>query len=186
MIADKSRADWFGASDTTTIMGKWTSKTFEKWWLQKLGINNANFNNVYTLAGTHFEHPILESLNLPMELDKQIILPELRLRINLDGNTVNTIYECKTYKDGNKFYPSKYEKQVQVQMFGSGLRKAYIVAYPLTENEYKNFLLDIDTTKIELYSIEYDEKFITKYLVRLRYLADCLDKGKFPQIKEII
>ena len=186
MIADKSRADWFGASDTTTIMGKWTSKTFEKWWLQKLGINNDNFNNVYTLAGTHFEHPILESLNLHMELDKQIILPELRLRINLDGNTVDTIYECKTYKAGNKFYPSKYEKQVQVQMFGSGLRKAFIVAYPLTEKEYNNFLLDIDTAKIEFYAVEYDETFITKYLVRLRYLADCLDKGKFPQIKEII
>lgn len=186
MIADQNRADWFGASDTATIMGKWTSKTFEKWWLQKLGIYNAHFSNVYTLAGTHFEHPILESLNLPLELDKQILLPELCLRINLDGNTEDTIYECKTYKDGNKFYPSKYEKQVQVQMFGSGLRKAFIVAYPLTESEYKNFLMDIDTTKIEFYSINYDEAFIETYLKRLRYLSDCLNNGKFPQEKEIV
>lgn len=186
MIADQDRSNWFGASDTTTIIGKWTSKTFEKWWLQKLGIYTSHFGNVFTLAGTHFEHPILESLNLPMVLDRQILLPELSLRINLDGNTEDTIYECKTYKDGNKFYPSKYEKQVQVQMFGSGLRKAFIVAYPLTEKEYNNFLLDIDTAKIEFYIVEYDEQFIELYLKRLRYLADCLDKGKFPQIKEII
>lgn len=182
MIADKDRSGWFGASDTSYIMGNWKTKTFAKWWLKKIGIDTSHFDNKYTLAGTYIEHRILESLDLNLELDKQILIPKLKLRINLDGNTADTIYECKTYKLENGFKVSKgYWRQVQVQMYGFEHKKAFIVAYGLTEKDYDNYFLAINEKRRSLHKIEYDIAFIEKYLVRLEYLAECLENGKFPK-----
>lgn len=182
MIASKDRSYYFGASDVSNIIGKWSSKTWQKWWMQKIGINTDHFENKYTMAGTAFEHRILESLGIPMELDKQIILEDLRLRVNLDGNTKNCIYECKTFifEKGFKL-PKKYINQVQVQMFASGIRKAKIIAYGLKDEDYNNFFKPIDKERTFEFEIEYDEHWIeTAFLPKLRILVDCLKRGVMP------
>ena len=182
MIESKDRSGYFGASDTDKIIGKWTSDTFAKWWMQKIGINRDNFSNKFTSAGTHLEHRILESLGIPMELDKQIIIEDLRLRVNLDGNTEDTIFECKTYQFEKGFkLPRKYINQVQVQMFASGLRKAKIIVYGLKDEDYDNYFLDIDPSRRDEIIITYDERWIEEiYLPKLKYLAECLKGGRFP------
>lgn len=182
MIASQDRSGYFGASDVSFIVGNWKTNTFEKWWMQKLGINRDHFENRYTSAGTHYEHRILESLGIPMELDKQIIIEDLKLRVNLDGNDTDTIYECKTYKFDNGFkMPKKYIEQVQVQMFASGLRKAKIIVYGLLEEDYDNYFNPIDSSRRREYVIEYDERWINEvFLPKLRYLAQCLIEGRFP------
>jgi hypothetical protein len=184
MIASKDRGYYFGASDTDKIIGKWTSDTWTKWWMQKLSINTDNFENVYTLAGTHFEHRILESIGIPLELDKQVILEELRLRVNLDGNTEDCIYECKTHKADKPFkMPRKYINQVQVQMFATGIHRAKIVVYGLEEADYNNFFRPIDKSRLQVFEITYDPHWIEAvYLPKLRVLVDCLKKGIFPQV----
>ena len=182
MIASQDRSGYFGASDVSFIVGNWKTATFEKWCMQKLGINRDHFDNKYTSAGTHYEHRILDSLGVPMEMDKQIIIEELKLRVNLDGNDTTTIYECKTYiyEKGFKL-PKKYKEQVQVQMFASGLRKAKIIAYGLKEADYNNYFNPIDTDRRSEFVIEYDEKWINDvFLPKLRYLAQCLKEGRFP------
>lgn len=182
MIASKDRSQYFGASDTSFIVGNWQTATFEKWWMQKIGINRDHFDNRYTSAGTHYEHRILESLGIPMELDKQVIIEDLRLRINLDGNDSDTIYECKTYVYEKGFkVPKKYREQVQVQMYGTGFRKAKIIAYGLKEEDYDNYFNPIDPERRSEYVIEYDEAWINNvYLPKLKYLAKCLIEGRFP------
>ena len=182
MITSHDRSGYFGASDVSFIVGNWKTKTFEKWWMQKLGINRDHFDNRYTSAGTHYEHRILESLGIPMEMDRQIIIEDFKLRVNLDGNDTDTIYECKTYKFDNGFkMPKKYIEQVQVQMFASGLRKAKVIVYGLLEEDYDNYFNPIDTGRRREYVIEYDEKWINVvFLPRLKYLAKCLIEGSFP------
>lgn len=182
MIADKDRSGWFGASDTAFIVGNRNTNTFARWWMQKIGVNRDHFENKYTLAGTHFEHRILGSLGVPMETDKQVVIEDLLLRVNLDGNTDDTIYECKTYKFEKGFVlPEKYIRQVQVQMFATGLRKAEIVAYGLVEKDYDNFFTPIDAKRRSEYPIGYDERWIGNvYLPKLTYLAGCLKDGRFP------
>jgi hypothetical protein len=115
-------------------------------------------------------------------LDKQIILEDLRLRVNLDGNDTDTNYECKTYKFENGFkMPKKYINQVQVQMFASGLRKSKIIVYGLTEEDYDNYFNPIDPDRLQEHPIAYDEKWIREvYLPKLTYLAECLKEGRFP------
>ena len=182
MIADKDRSGWFGASDTDKIIGNWKTATFEKWWMQKLGINRDHFDNRYTSAGTHYEHRILESLGIPMEFDKQIIIEDLRLRVNLDGNDTDTNYECKTYKYANGFkMPKKYPNQTQVQMYASELKKTKIIVYGLKEEDYDNYFNPIDPERLQEHLVGYDERFINGiYLPRLEYLAKCLKEGRFP------
>lgn len=182
MIASQDRSGYFGASDVSFIVGNWETATFENWWMQKIGINRDHFDNRYTSAGTHFEHRILESLGIPMELDKQIILEDLRLRVNLDGNDSGTIYECKTYIHEKGFKVSKkYKEQVQVQMFASGLRRAKIIAYGLKEEDYDNYFNPIDPQRRREFVIEYDERWINEvFLPRLKILAQCLIEGRFP------
>ncbi len=187
MIASKDRSGWFGASDTDFIIGNWKTATFEKWWLTKLGIITADFQNQYLLAGTHKEHQILNSLQIPlMELDKQIIIPALKLRVNLDGNTEDCIFECKTHSAEKSFkVPIKYKRQVWVQMYAAGIGQAKIVSYGLTDEDYNNFFLPIDKDRREIISVPYNEEFISgEYLPRLGYLVDCLEKGMFPKTDE--
>lgn len=185
MIADHDRSGYFGASDTDKVIGNWKTKTWEKWWLQKIGINQDHFDNRYTVAGTNWEHRILDSLGLAdLEKDRQIILEDLRLRVNLDGNTPVRIKEVKTYQWANGFkVPPRYKNQVQVQMFASGIHEADIVAYGLEEADYDNFLRDIDPKRLQEFPVEYDPKWIeTVYLPKLRILAECLKRGVFPNV----
>lgn len=183
MISSQDRSGWFGASDTDYIVGNWETASFENWWLTKIGINRTNFQNQYTLAGTHKEHQILNSLQIPLlELDKQILLPDLKLRVNLDGNTNDCIYECKTHSIEKPFkVPIKYKRQVWVQMYAAEIRQARIVAYGLSDDDYKNFFLPIDKERIALIDVPYNEKFINEdYLPKIEYLARCLEQGVLP------
>ena len=185
MIASKDRSGWFGASDTDYIIGNWQTKSFLKWWLQKLDLNRANFESLAMNAGTHKEHQILEYLGVT-ETDKQVLLPELKLRVNLDGNTADTDYEVKTYNAEKVFKcPIKYKRQVWVQMYAAGLKKAFVVAYGLTEADYKNYFLPIDKDRLQLIPIEYNADFIeNEYLPKLRYMAWCLEHGRLPNVDE--
>ena len=185
MIANHDRSGYIGASDVQYVIGNWATKTWEKWWMQKLGINQDHFDNKFTIAGTNWEHRILDSLHLPdLEKDKQVIIEDLRLRVNLDGNRPNRIKEVKTYQWENGFKcPQKYKNQVQVQMFGSKIFGADIVAYGLEEADYNNFLRDIDPRRLQEIPVAYDQKWIeTVYLPKHMILCDCLTRGVFPYV----
>ena len=162
--------------------------------MQKIGINQDHFDNRYTIAGTNWEHRILDSLQLPgLEKDRQFIIEDLRLRVNLDGNLPNRIKEVKTYKvdgisgDISRFKaaqcPARYWKQVQVQMFGSKIFAADIVAYGLEEADYDNFFRAIERKRLQEIPVAYDPKWIeTVYLPKHMILADCLKRGVFPNV----
>lgn len=182
MIESKDRSGWFGASDVDKIVGNWSTKSWLEWWLVKLGVARNDIETIAMNAGTHKEHQILEYISPFMETDKQILIPELRLRINLDGNLDKHIYEVKTHSATKAFKPSqKYVRQVMVQMYGLNTKYAEIVSYGLTEEDYKNYFLPIDPDRLMRHPVTYDEKWIrTVFLPRVRYLAECLDKGTLP------
>ena len=186
MITNHDRSGWIGASDTSFVVGNWRTKTWEKWWMQKLGINRDHFDNEFTKAGTNWEHRILDSLGLPnLEKDKQIVIDDLRLRVNLDGNTPVRIKEVKTYQweKGWKKTPTKYIDQVQVQMFASEIYGADIVTYGLQPADYKNYLREFDPSRLKQIPVGYDVHWIEAvYLPKLRILADCLKKGVWPHV----
>lgn len=185
MIQNQDRSNYIGASDTSMVVGNWETKTFEKWWLEKLGLRRNELKTEAMQAGNNYEHKILEALEIEnLEMDKQIIID--KLRVNLDGNTNTCIYEVKTYKINKEFKVSKqYWRQAQVEMYASNIHKLYIVAYALEENDYKNFFNEIDKSRIQLIEIEYDEDFIkNEYLPELNILSKCLKKGTFPRKEE--
>lgn len=164
------------------VVGNWTTKTFERWWLEKLGLNKNNFSSEATKAGNNYEHKILDSLGIEgLEKDKQII--NNRLRVNLDGNTDTCIYEVKTYNEEKDFKVSKqYWRQAQVEMYASNIHKLFIVAYGLLENDYNNYFNNIEKERLKLIPIEYDKNFINQeYLPKLDILTECLEKGVFPK-----
>ena len=186
MITSHDRSGYIGASDVQFVLGNWKTKTWEKWWMQKLGINRDHFDNMYTKAGTNWEHRILDSLNFPnLEKDRQFIIEDLRLRVNLDGNLPNRIEEVKTYQweKGWKKTPQKYVNQVQVQMFGSNIFDAEIVAYGLLPEDYENYLRPIDPQRRAQHPVVYDPLWINQvYLPKHMILADCLKRGVWPHV----
>ena len=187
MIKSQDRSKYFGASDTKYVIGNWNTKTFQKWWLEKLGISNERYDNKYTLAGTNYEHKIIDALNIPLiEKDNQFIKD--RIRVNLDANTKNKIYEIKTYGYEKGFILEKhkdYVYQVIVQMYVSNIHNAEIVAYGLLENDYINYFNDIDSDRLSIFEIEYNENWLNKeYIPKIQYLTNCLLRGKFPDIEE--
>lgn len=194
MITDHDRSGWIGASDVQYVIGNWKTKTWEKWWMTKLGLSRKNIETESTKAGTNWEHKILDSLGIPgLEKDKQILLPEIRLRVNLDGNTAGRIYECKTYKVGGdstsvkqlsqSICPPAYRNQVQVQMYASKIYGADVVAYGLLLEDYQNYLRAVDPGRRKLIPITYDPNWIENvYLPKHRILAEALVRGVFPYV----
>lgn len=181
MIANKDRSYYIGASDVSYVVGNWNTKSFAKWFGTKTGFYSMDFTNAAMLAGTFIEHRILDYLNIPgLKKDQQFI--QNRLRVNLDGNTTDTIYEVKTYKFKNEFkVPLKYKQQVWVQMYATGIRNAYIIAYGLEEADYDNFYRDISPERLSWHLIEYNPIFVEQeFLPKLSYLSKCLDDGMFP------
>lgn len=185
MIETKDRSGWFGASDTAIIMGNWKTNSFQKWWIQKLGLNTSYFSTRAMNAGTYYEHAILESIGAPRK-DHQIIISELMLRVNFDGDAIGRIYEVKTHKAEKPFRVTKgYWQQMQVEMFAKLqeekiIPQSRIVSYALLEADYRNFFNPIDPARLKEHPIEYDPDFIEEYLPRLKYLRDCLKEGVFP------
>lgn len=184
MIQTKDRSNYIGASDTKYVIGNWETKTFEKWWLKKIGIDTSSYDNKFTLAGTHFEHKIIDALEIKnIQKDNQFI--KGRLRVNLDANTDECIYEIKTFQLYRGFNLEKHQdyiNQVQVQMYCSGIHKAKIVAYGLEEKDYDNYFNEIDTDRILIFDVEYNEKWIKdEYLPKYKILEKCLIIGKYPR-----
>ena len=122
MIQSQDRSNFIGASDTSYVVGNWTTKSFENWWLEKIGIYKNNLKTEAMQAGNNFEHKILDALEIEnLEKDKQIIID--RLRVNLDGNTETCIYEVKTHNIDNEFKVSKqYWRQAQIESYCLPLR----------------------------------------------------------------
>jgi hypothetical protein len=192
MITDHDRSGWIGASDVGYVIGNWKTKTWEKWWMTKMGLNRKHFENESTKAGTNWEHKILDSLHIDgMVLDKQILLPDILLRVNLDGNTAGRIYECKTYKIGSPaakhfeqgLCPLNYRNQVQVQMFASKIYGADVVAYGLLPEDYNNYLRAVDPGRRKLIPVTYDPNWIENvYLPKHMILCEALKRRAFPYV----
>lgn len=183
MIQSQDRSYYIGCSDTSMVVGNWKTKTFEKWWLEKIGLLKNTIKTDAMMAGTNYEHKILDALGIDnLEKDKQIIIENLRLRANLDGNTDTCIYEVKTHNVSKEFKVSKqYWRQAQAEMFAAKTYKLQIVSYGLEENDYINYFNEIDKDRIKMTEVTYDENFITnEYIPRLKILAECLKKGEFP------
>jgi len=179
MITNKDRSGWFGASDVSYIMGNRETATFKKWWLEKLGLRQSYLNTKPMRAGTEYEHRILNTIP-NVKKDRQILIPELRLRVNLDGET-DIIHEVKTHLIDKPYKPTKaHKQQVIVQMYAAE-KEAEIVSYGLTEDDYRNYFNPIDIDRIQHHKIDYDEDFIKEFLENLAYLRRCLEKGEMPK-----
>lgn len=188
MISDHDRSGWFGASDVSYIMGNWNTKSFKRWWLTKLGLNDSQFATRAMNAGTYYEGAVLDVVGSPRR-NHQIIIPEYKLRVNYDGDGEGRIDEVKTHAASKVFKTTKgYKQQVNVQMYAKlieegRLPKANIYAYGLIEDDYKNFFNPIDQERLTEHKVEYCEEFIVGFLERLTCLVDCMEKGVFPQFR---
>ena len=68
MIKSHDRSGWFGASDTGRVMGRWDGKSFEKWWLVKLGVRSEDFATEAMKTGTS---KAVDLATFPDEIIKQ-------------------------------------------------------------------------------------------------------------------
>jgi len=180
MITSKDRSGWFGASDTSYVVGNYATKSFKKWWLAKLGLSENTFSNKSMEVGNVYEHKILDTFP-GIRKDHQVLIPELHLRVNYDGDMEGTIYEVKT-TTGEAKVPKAYWRQAQVEMYAMNTDKLFIVFYSLTERDYLNYFAEIDKERITMIPVEYDLSFIeNEYLPKLKYLCKCLEEGVMPK-----
>lgn len=182
MIADKDRSFWFGASDTFYIVGNYQTASFKKWWLEKIGLRKSTLQTKAMKCGNAFEHKILDTIP-GIRKDHQIIIPELRLRVNYDGDLYPTIYEVKTHMEEKTFKVSKaYWRQAQVEMFAYGTDQLKILSYALTEDDYKNYFKEIDLNRLKEHPVVYEAHWVSEeYLPKLKYLCRCMENGVLPK-----
>jgi hypothetical protein len=189
MITNLDRSGWFGASDTNIICTSWETKTFQNWWLEKLGIRVNGFHNVYMDTGNIVERQIIDKIN---ELTGRRIrygkYPKYnfkyRLRVNYDGLWWFPI-EVKTTKEMFSKIPIAYWRQCQTLMFSDKADICELWAYELLEDEYSRpYYLDIDPDRLKMFTVERDDEFIRRNCETLLYLKHCLKQRHFPDEKE--
>lgn len=194
MITDYDRSFWFGASDTKNVMlDNHQTKTWQEFWEEKCGIIKRDIDSTATNTGTKFEHPILDAIDGDITKDRQILLPDMRLRVNYDGDKDGIIYEVKTHKAEKpfltknalyQFIPKHIFGQVQVQMYAwktafergqdvPQFKKLYIVEYPLYREDYDGEP-EVDFKRMKFHKVKYDKGFIKMYLKKLMPLAEML------------
>ena len=182
MIADQDRKWWIGASDSyKVITPNHSTKTWQAWWRVKLGIEEPEFTgNKYTEAGTRFEHPILQCFDKDMNLDRQLIIEDLRLRVNYDGDKDGRIYEVKTHRADKPFEITPYiEAQVQTEMYVwqqcmDDFKGLYILSYGLMDRDYEiePTVDDIDFDRIKIHKVKYKRRKVKHFLECLEPLAE--------------
>lgn len=184
MIKDHSRAGWVGASDTRYLMSSWDGKTFASFMMEKLGLVDKSFSSARMAAGTHWEHRILNALDIPRK-DRQIRRRRLRLRVNLDGEDSTTVYEVKTHESEEFEVSRAYWEQCQVERFATG-KEVCILAYRLHPEDITNYYRDFDEERVSIHPIDYDPEWIREeYLPRLRIVARCIRRREWPSESEI-
>lgn len=186
MIRDKSRAHWFGASDSSMIMGNWNTESFRKWWAVKLGaITTPGWTTPEMQAGTYHEHAILSAIGI-RRTDRQIRIRRFRLRVNLDGEDRDTVYEVKTTGKSAFKLSKAYWMQTQVEMWATH-KQCVVITYRLTEEDYRNYFLPIDPDRVGKIPVAYDAEWIRdQYLPRVKFLARCLRKGTAPWVETAV
>ena len=181
MIKDYDRRFWFGASEGNYIFGQKSGAAYRDWWRVKCGVEEPKFHgNIYTRAGNTFEHSILRTWEPGVRFDRQILIPSLRFRANLDGNTEDEILEVKTYQIDKGFKVTEgyyYQAQLQILAWNMEeilpfsdckgkpvlkkknppLKRHIILAYGLYADEYYH---EYTQEQIEEGSIEIDPKRI--------------------------
>ena len=199
MITDFDRRYYLGGSDTYRLMSKEDSKTWKGLVDEKIGLATAGIGgNIYTRAGTVFEHPLLYAVEWDMILDEQLIHDKWPIRVNYDGRKGSKLFEVKTHKidepfelltDKSKGKFRRYWMQTQVEMyvykemsdkyFLPPFEKLYVLSYGLYPDEYyrEQDDIEIDTDRIKLWEIKYDPGWIKhEYLPRVKRLARILKK----------
>lgn len=184
MIKDRDRSYYIGASDTSKVMGNWTSETFKKWFAVKLGISQNNITTKAMKVGNAFEHKILDTI-FGVVKDEQIILEDYGLRVNYDGRLNDKIIEVKT-TNKTPNVSKAYIQQAQVEMFAfkemhGFVPKLSLLFYQVNEEDYRNYFTEIDRSRLTEIPIAYDDFFISKYLPRLTYLHECIVRGVMPE-----
>lgn len=157
------------------------TQTWQSWWRVKCGVEESDFKgNKYTDAGERFEHPILECFDKNMNMDRQLILEPLRLRVNYDGDLNGNIYEVKTHKADKPFEITPYiYDQVQTQMYvwketQEEFKHLYVLSYGLTSEDYANqdpSADDIDFKRIKIQKVKYNKHHIKHFIKMLEPLA---------------
>lgn len=196
-----SRVGTIGASDTRFVMMNFDTKTFQNWWMEKIGIKeHQEFRNIYADTGTMLEAAVIDTyrkmrgLELKNGEEPFISKRYNQLVVNLDAynDTKNIEIKCVKYDKAFNWQfkmDVNYYQQVQVQMFATNLRDTTIVAYGLKSEDYDFDNLvnpKIDKDRIFEFDIDYDFEWIEqKYEPRLKYLCKCLDEGLIPREEEV-
>ena len=184
MIHDRSRAGWVGASDTYALMSSWDSKTFAAFLSEKLGYPKQTARTRVMYAGTFWEGRVLTTLGV-LRRDRQIRRRRLCLRVNLDGEDKYTVTEVKTHQDDLFKVSRKYWMQAQVEMYATR-KKLRIAAYRLLPEDLDNYYAPFDEKRLTVHAVTYDEQWIREeYLPRLRVVARCIKKRRWPSEGEI-
>lgn len=179
MIHNHDRSGWFGASDTERVMGRWTGKTFDAWWHEKLGEPRKRIETAAMRAGNEYEPRILDAIGVERR-DGQILNRDLLLRVNLDGEDGDTIYEVKTVKREWQSVPKRIWMQCQVQMYITG-KKCVVVSYLMVPDDYVR-ANEIDRRRLRYHRIPYDHGWVvSEYLPRLKRLSAALKMHAWPK-----
>lgn len=190
MIHEFDRSGYFGASDSKYIFAtSHTSKSWLEWFDVKCGLKENSFKgNIHTKAGNTWEHSILKAYNPNINFDRQIIIEDLRLRVNLDGDSIaegmpktvkaegtpkypiTEIVEVKTYQYGKGFDLSTgYFHQCQLQRYAwehsdlPELDRHILIAYGLYPDEYYSEYSEED---IEKGNLPIDMKRLSIYEIK--------------------
>lgn len=181
---------YVGGSEANMIYMNYNTKTFKKWWSNKLaGLPEREFNNKRMSVGTILEHDIIdlyEQKNNVVGIREASKVKGIA-RANTDYILGDKVSDVKATEKAfewflNERVPINYKRQLIHYMYVFELNKASIIAYQVDDELLNEPFQELNENKLFEIPVKITEKDITEHKKRLDYLEHCRDMNVFPEV----
>ena len=188
-MVTKNRGLYIGGSEANMIYMGYHTKTFKKWWTQKLlGVHLPSHSNRNMSVGTILEHEILDLYEFINQVKGERGLSKIKgiARGNTDYIIDGKVVDVKATKSAYDWFlsgtvPIAYRRQLIHYCYVFGLSKASILAYQVDDDLLVNPFQELDEKKLFEIEVEITSDKLKEHERRLNILEECRDKNEFPE-----
>ncbi len=183
------RHKFIGGSEANMIYLNYKSKTFVKWWSEKLaGVPSEPYNNLSMSVGTILEHDVVdlyESVHGVKGIrDKQEI--KGIARANTDYIISGKVSDVKVTTKAFEWYlkdkvPLNYKRQLIHYLHVFDYDQASIIAYQVDDGVMENPFGELSQGRLYEIEVPISAKEIEEHKKKLEYLSFCKEMNIFPE-----
>lgn len=180
---------YIGGSEANNIYANYNTKTFKKWWSQKLsGFYDESYRNLAMDVGTILEHDIVDLYEAIYQVKGVRDKSKTKgiARANTDYIQGDAVKDVKATTKAFEWYlkdtvPINYRRQLLHYCYVFDLDQASIIAYQVDDDVLDDPFAELVPAKLYEIDVPIEQVQLIEHQQKLEYLAFCKDMNIFPK-----